>query len=105
MSKTVPLADRIGAACGAAYVLLVVIGNQMDSGNSTDPHPSGAKDLADFATSPTVSQKVGTTLELVGFLAFAVFLAWVVHVLRERGGRAPWLGAAAGVFGVLTLAV
>lgn len=105
MSNTVPLADRIGAACGAAYVLLVVIGNQMDAGSSTDPHPSGAKDLADFATAPTISQRIGISLELAGFLALAIFLAWLVHALRERGGRAPWLGSAAGVFGVITLAV
>jgi hypothetical protein len=105
MSKTVPLADRIGAACGAAYVLLVLVGNQMASGSSTDPHPSGARDLADFAATPTVSQTVGFTLELLGLLAFVPFLAWLVHALRQRGGPAPWLAGAAGGFGLLVLAV
>jgi hypothetical protein len=105
MSKTVPIADRIGAACGAAYVLLVLVGNQMAGGSSTDPHPSGAKDLADFAATPTVAQNVGFTLELLGLLALVPFLAWLVHALRQRGGPAPWLGGAAGGFGLLLLAV
>ena len=105
MTKTVPLADRIGAGCGAAYVLLVLVGNQMSSGSSTDPHPSGAKDLAQFAATPTAGQTVGFILELLGFLAFVPFVAWLVHALRQRGGPAPWLGAAAGGFGLLLLAV
>ena len=105
MSKTVPLADRIGAGCGAAYVLLVLVGNQMASGSSTDPHPSGAKDLADFTTTPTAAQAIGFTLEIIGFLAFVPFLAWLVHALRQRGGPAPWLAGAAGGFGLLLLAV
>ncbi len=105
MSKTVPLADRIGAACGAAYILLVLVGNQMSSGSSTDPHPSGAKDLAAFTAAPTVAQTVGLTLELLGFLAFVPFLGWLVHALRQRGGPAPWLGSAAGGFGLILLAV
>ncbi len=81
------------------------IGNQMTSGNSTDPHPSGAKDLADFAATPTLAQTIGFTMELVGFLTFIAFLAWLVHALRLRGGPAPWLAGAAGISGVTTLAV
>ena len=106
MTKTVPLADRIGAGCGAAYVLLILVGNQMSSGSSTDPHPSGAKDLADLSTTPTVVEsRSASSLELIGFLAFVLFLGWFVHALRQRGGPAPWLAGAAGAFGVITLAV
>ena len=105
MSKPIPVADRIGAACGAAYILLVLVGNQMSSGSSSDPHPSGAKDLTDFAASPTLTQNVGFVMELLGFLAFVPFLAWLVHALRQRGGPAPWLASAAGGFGLLLLAV
>jgi len=97
--------DRIGAAAGAAYVLLILIGNQLSSGSSSDPHPSGAKDLADFASSPSVAEKVGFTMELLGFLTFMFFLGWLVHTLRLRGGPAAWLGGAAGAAGIVTLSV
>ncbi len=105
MSKTVPLADRVGAACGAAYILLVVVGNQITSGSSTDPHPSGAKDLADFGATRTPAQAIGFSLEILGFLVFVLFLAWLVHALRLRGGPVPWLAGAAGAFGLIDLAV
>src|SRR6478735_1549797 len=105
MSKTIPLADRIGAGCGAAYVLLILVGNQLSSGSSTDPHPSGAKDLAELAATRTAAQTVGFGLEMLGFLTFVPFLAWLVHSLRQRGGPAPWLAGAAGGFGLLLLAV
>jgi len=105
MSKTLSLADRIGAACGAAYILLILVGNQLSSGASSDPHPSGAKDLADFAATPSVAQTVGFTMEVTGFLAFMFFLGWLVQALRQRGGAAPWLAGTAGIAGVITLAV
>jgi hypothetical protein len=105
MSTSVPLADRIGAACGAAYVLLILVGNQMSSGSGTDPHPSGTQDLADLSGSPTTVESIGFMLELAGFVAFVLFLGWFVHALRQRGGPAPWLAGAAGVAGVITVAV
>lgn len=97
--------DRIGAAAGAAYVLLILVGNQLSSGSSSDPHPSGAKDLADLASSPSVTERIGFTMEFLGFLAFMFFLGWLVHALRLRGGPAAWLGGTAGVAGIVTLSV
>jgi hypothetical protein len=94
--------DRIGAACGAAYVVLILIGS---SGSSNDPHPSGAKDLADFSTTPSVANMVGFTMEFLGFLVFLFFLGWLVHALRARGGAAAWLAGIAGMAGAITLAV
>jgi len=97
--------DRLGAAAGAAYVLLILIGNQLAAGNSNDPHPSGAKDLADFSSAPGVVEKIGFTMEFLGFLAFMFFLGWIAHALRARGGAATWLGSVAGIAGVVTIAV
>ena len=97
--------DRIGAACGAAYIVLINVGNTMTSGTSTDPHPSGAKDLADFSADPTFSQNFGFALEVLGFVAFMFFLGWLVTALRDRGGPWSWLTGVAGVGGVITLAV
>lgn len=97
--------DRVGAASGAAYVLLILVGNQLAMGADTDPHPSGAKDLADFASAQTATDVIGFTMEFLGFLVFLFFLAWLVHALRSRGGAAGWLAGAAGFAGVTTVAV
>lgn len=97
--------DRFGAATGAAYVLLILVGNQIASGNSTDPHPSGAKDLADFSATRTTTDSIGFAMEILGFLLFVFFLAWFVHAVRSRGGAAPWLAGAAGLAGGVTLSV
>lgn len=97
--------DRFGAATGAAYVLLILVGNQIASGNSTDPHPSGAKDLADFSATRTATDAIGFAMEVLGLLLFVLFLGWFVHALRSRGGTAPWLAGAAGVAGGVTLSV
>ncbi len=101
----VSISDRLGAGCGAAYVLLIVAGNQLAFGSSQDPHPSGARDLADFAAPATTGQVVGQTLELTGFLVFTFFLGWLAHQLRRRGGAGAWLGGTAALAGGITLAV
>lgn len=105
MKRTVSVADRVGAAAGAAYILLINVGNQMSSGNTQDPHPSGAQDLADFGGSPTVAQQVGFVMELAGFVAFMFFLGWLVTALRARGGAWGWLASVAGVSGITMVAI
>jgi hypothetical protein len=101
----VSIADRCGAAAGAAYIVLINVGNQLSSGSSQDPHPSGARDLADFGGTPTAAQQVGFSMEVLGFVAFMFFLGWLVTALRSRGGAWGWLGTVAGVGGIVTLAV
>lgn len=103
--RPMTIRDRIGAGCGAAYVLLILIGNQIASGSSNDPHPSGAKDLADFSAPPGPADRIGFTMEFLGFLAFIFFLGWLVQALRARSDAAAWLAGAAGVAGTVTLAV
>lgn len=104
-SRSMPVVDRIGAGCGAAYALLILVGNQIASGSSSDPHPSGAKDLAAFSAPSGAADRLGFTMEFLGFLAFIFFLGWLVQALRARGDAAAWLAAAAGVAGTVTLAV
>jgi hypothetical protein len=103
--RTWSLADRLGAGCGAAYVLLVGVGNEMATTSGNDPHPSGKADLAAFSAVPTTAERVGFAMELVGMLTFVFFLGWFVSFLRGRGGAAAWLGTAAGIAGGVTLAV
>lgn len=97
--------DRIGAACGAAYIVLINVGNTLTSGASEDPHPTGAKDLADFSAAPTFKENLGFGLEVLGFVAFMFFVGWLVTALRDRGGSWSWLSSVAGIGGVITLAV
>lgn len=104
-SHPMTVSDRIGAGCGAAYVLLIMIGNQLAGGSSSDPHPSAAKDLADFSAPLGVTDRVGLTMEFLGFLAFIFFLGWLVRALRARSEAAAWLAGAAGIAGTITLAV
>jgi hypothetical protein len=96
--------DRVGALCGAGYVLLILVGNQIATGSQA-AHPSGRADLADFAATPTVAQEVGFVMELGGFLAFLFFLGWFAQALRARGGAAAWLGGVVSAAGITTLAV
>ena len=104
-ARGVRATDRLGALCGAAYVLLILVGNQMASGNQPDPHPSGTADMADFARTPTALQSLGFAMEFAGFLFFMFFLGWFVHLLRSRGGVAAWLAGVASVAGTVMLAV
>lgn len=97
--------DRVGAASGAAYVLLILVGNQLAMGGSIDPHPTGAQDLTEFSASPTATDVVGFTMEFLGFLVFLFFLAWLVHALRRHGVEAGWLAGVVGFAGVTTVAV
>jgi hypothetical protein len=97
--------DRTGALCGAAYIVMINVGNTLQAGGSTDSHPSGAADLAGFAGHPSLAQGVGFGLEFTGMLSFLVFLGWFGWFLRARGGPAPWLGSVAGLAGGVTIAV
>jgi hypothetical protein len=98
--------DRAGALTGAAYVLLILVGNQIATGGAQAAHPTGRQDLADFARAEhSTSMAVGTVMEVLGMLAFMFFLGWLVQALRSRGGAALWLAGTVAVAGTTTLAV
>ena len=108
MSTTIR--DRIGAATGAVFVALIMVGNQMASGGSADSaHPTGEQVLRDVAhQTSSATFTAGFILEGLGFAAFIVFLGYLADVLRRRvPGRGPG-GIAAGtaiVSGAVMLAV
>jgi hypothetical protein len=106
MSTTIR--DRIGAATGALFVALIMVGNQMASGGSAESaHPTGERVLSDVAhQASSTTFTAGFVLEGLGFVAFIGFLGYLADVLRRRG-RGPG-GIAAGaaiVSGAVMLAV
>ena len=106
--NTFSVPDRLAAACGSAYIVLILVGNQMSmggTGGQNDPHPSGAADITMFSGHPGIVEKLGFSLEVLGMAAFVFFLGWLVSTLRGRGGTWSWLSTVAGVAGTLALAV
>jgi hypothetical protein len=107
---SITIRDRIGAATGAAFVALIMVGNQMASSSPAESaHPTGEqvlRDVAHQASSATVT--AGFVLEALGFAAFIGFLGYLADVLHRRlPGRGPG-GIAAGtaiVSGAVMLAV
>jgi hypothetical protein len=91
MSTTVR--DRLGAVAGAAFVVLILVGNEMaTAGSGQSAHPTGDQVLRDSAHQvSSASVTAGVALEVLGFTAFLVFLGYLADVLRRTAGA----GAAA----------
>jgi len=99
--------DRVGAALGAAFVVLLFVGNGLSTaGTDQSGHPSGETVLRDVAhMHASTGATIGFVLEVLGFVAFLGFLGFVADVLRRHGG--PWRAPAVTsvVSGVVMLAV
>ena len=98
MSTTVR--DRLGAVTGAAFVVLILVGNQLaTAGSSQSAHPTGDQVLRDAAHQvSSASVAAGVALEVLGFGAFLVFLGYLADVLRRTaGGRRGSIGAGTGI--------
>ena len=107
MSATVR--DRLGAGTGAAFVVLVMVGNEIaTAGSGQSAHPTGDQVLRDAAhQASSTSVAVGAALEVLGFAAFLVFLGYLAEVLRRRavGGRGSIAAGTAIVAGAVMVAV
>src|SRR5580700_5196007 len=102
--RTMRILDRCGALTGAAYVLLVIVGNTMST-SSPGPnpaHPTGEQDIASLRwLAGSASGQAGVTLELLGFAALVLFVGHLCTRVRAGG----WLAAAALAGGVIAIAV
>ena len=87
--------ERLGAASGVLWFVLIMIGNQMSSAGASDSlRPSGEQILADLRrSSVSTTATVGFTMELLGFAALLVFLGYLSWVLRRGDGERSWLPA------------
>lgn len=96
---------RIGAGLAAAYVLLILIGNSIaTAGSSQDSHPSGQQVLHDVAAQAgDTAPAIGFALEVLGFVAFLVFLGYLVAARRDHSAdTAEAVGAARALDGPAT---
>jgi hypothetical protein len=102
------LLERVGAASGAVYVgLLIVGGSMMTSGTTDTTRPTGEQVLSNLRrTAESGSAKVGLALALLGFAAFAAFLGYLHGVLRRaEGQQRSWLPTAAVFAGISALVI
>jgi hypothetical protein len=101
------LLERVGAASGAVYAGLLVVGGSMMTAGTTDTaRPTGEQVLSDLRrTAESGSAKVGLALALVGFAAFAIFLGYLHGVLRRAEGQRSWLPDAALFAGLSALVI
>lgn len=101
--------DRIGAALGAAFVVLLFVGNSLaTAGTDQSSHPSGAQVLKDtIHQHSSGGATVGFVLEVLGFVAFFGFLGYLGDVLRRRGqsGESRMPAMTALVAGISMLAI
>jgi hypothetical protein len=97
--------ERLGAASGVLWFLLIMVGNQMSTAGTSDGvRPSGEQILADLRRTSTTAT-VGFTVELLGFAALLVFLGYLFWVLRRGDGEGSWLPGTALVAGITMIAI
>lgn len=98
---------RLGAAAGAAYVVLTFAGESMsgagDSPALGSPPADYARWLADNA--PTSGGYAGAFLALIGLLSFVVFAAALYDVLRRSESERTWLPVTALGAGLVSAAI
>ena len=92
--------DRVAAATGALFVVLVTVGNQIDvAGADQSAHPTGASVLHEAAAQAhSTSALIGFMLEFLGFMAFVVFLGYLLDLRRRTS--TPGSGAVASATAV-----
>jgi hypothetical protein len=99
--------ERLGAASGVLWFLLIMVGNQLSTAGTSDSmRPSGEQILADLRrTSESATATIGFTVELLGFAALLVFLGYLSWVLRRGDGEGSWLPGTALVAGITMSAI
>ena len=99
--------DRVAAATGALFVVLIVVGNQLDiGGTDQSAHPTGSSVLRDAADAYSTAHTIGFVLEILGFLTLFGFLGYLVDAGRRAGaGKGGTATAVAALAGLTTLII
>ncbi|MCW2637499.1 MAG: hypothetical protein JWQ99_3866 [Blastococcus sp.] len=96
--------QRLAASTGAAYVLAVLVGNELASAG-TGSADDGAAVLADLQRPRSTVNVIGTVLEVLGTALLIVFVGYLYRVLRRAEGSVGWWAAPAFGAGLITVAV
>jgi hypothetical protein len=95
--------ERLAAATGATYVVLIMVGSGLATGNG-DPQ-DGATILAHLRQGRSPAETVGATMAILGSAVFLVFLGYLYRLLRRAEGTQGWGAAVALGAGLVTTAV
>jgi hypothetical protein len=100
------LSARLGAGCGIAYVVLIMIAGELGPGAGMPTANASQATIGTYVAqhAPTTSQWAAAYLELIALLAFVVFVAYLWRVLREAD-REGWLPSVAMAGGLLTATI
>src|SRR5919205_3647997 len=97
--QTTLLRTRAGAAAGLIGIVVSTIGYNLHG--DFPMGKSGAEIVKWATTTNQTSFAVGIYVEIVGFLLFLLFAAWVGSLTREAEGGSGWLSPAAFAGAVL----
>jgi hypothetical protein len=98
------ISRRLAAASGAFFVVAILVGNMLFSAGATDG-TDGPSALADLQRDASPFTTLGFALEISGFVAFLVFLAFLYRTLRRAEGPEASAGTVAFGGGLLYLAI
>jgi hypothetical protein len=93
--------QRLGAASGVLYVVLLIIGGNIRDSGEAAPPPEGVAQA--FANQTTFT--IAWILEVLAFLCFLCFLGYLCQALRRAEGDHGWLATAAFGGGVMSIAI
>jgi hypothetical protein len=95
------ISKRLAAASGAFFVVAIIVGNILFSAGAVE----GTSPLAGFQRDASLLTSLGLVLEIAGFIAFLVFLAFLYRTLRRAEGPEASAGTVALGGGLLYLAI
>ena len=100
--------QRLGAASGIVYVVLLVGPELIQGGPSEEPTMTAAEAIAHSCAITTAAQPTDAVIPILhalGYLIFLFFLGSLWSALRRAEGADGWLSAAAFGGGLVSLAV
>ena len=97
--------QRLGAASGVLYVVLLIIGGNIRDSGAASTTPEGVAHAVAQAAANQTTFTIAWILEILAFLCFLCFLGYLCQALRRAEGAHGWLAPAAFGGGVMSIAI